>query len=440
MLSNYVVNVKRIIRILLVSALGFAPLLSAPLAFAASATMSLSPSSSSVTNGSTITVSIYENSGAEPVNAAKAVISYPASLLDFVSISSSSAFAIVATNSGGGGSVQIDRGALPAVSGNQLVASVRFKAKASAGTAAVSLVSGSSVVSANSNTNIVSGLGGANYTLKAPVAAPPAAPAPPPPPKDTTAPTLKDVVVSDISTNSAVISWTTSEPATSEVNYGINTGYGLAGGDNNFVTAHKVILSSALLSPGVKYHFVVKSVDPSGNAVSGNDQTFKTKGVPLAVTVVNQNKKAVKGAKVTLGDSTGTTDKNGRVTLSDLPEGKLVGTVTYKGKDHVVNVEVKTPDPKATAPQSATFTIKTPGTNLLIILLPLILILLLVGAWVMRKRNKKLKDLLGHFPTTGSGTSGGTKVGGSSTPSSTGAFSSSAASTGSTVIKPTTKN
>jgi hypothetical protein len=413
-------------------------LLSTPLAFAASASMSLSPSSSGVTNGSTFTVTITENSGAEPVNAAKAVLSYPANLLDFVSISSSSAFGIVAANSGGGGSVQIDRGALPAVSGSRTVASVRFKAKASAGTATVSLVGGSSVVSANSNTNILSGLGSANYALKAPTAAPPAAPAAPPPPKDTTAPTLTGVAVSDLLTNSATVTWTTSEPATSEVDYGINTGYGLASGDNNLVTAHKVILNSALLSPGVKYHFVVKSVDPSGNAVAAQDQTFKTKGMSLAVTVVNQKKKALNGAKVELADSNGTTDKDGRVTITDLPIGKIVGTVTYKGKQHVVSAEVKPADPQTTSPQTATFAINV-STNWLIIILPLILVLLGLAVWYMRKRDKKLKDLLGHFPTIGgSGSSGGSGGAGSVPTAPSGSSNASSnASTGSTIIRPT---
>jgi hypothetical protein len=423
--------VKRIIRILLISALGFTPLLSAPLAFAAG-TMSLSPSSSSITNGSTFTVSIVENSGAEPVNAASARLSYPASLLDFVSISSSSAFSIVATNSGGGGSVQIDRGALPAVSGGQTVASVRFKAKASAGTAGISITSGS-LVSANSNKDIGPSLGGANYTLKAPAAAPPAAPAAPAAPKDTTAPTIKDIAVSDVTTNSATVTWTSSEPATSEVNYGLNTGYGLAGGDTNHVTAHKVILNSALLSPGVTYHFIVKSVDPAGNTVSGQDQTFKTKGIPLAVTVINQKKKPVSGAKVTLGDTTGTTNKDGKVTLSDLPLGKLVGTVTYKGKQHVVSTEVNQADPQATSPQSATFTIKTSGISLWIIILPLILILLLIGAMMRRKNNGGGNDLLSHFPNIGSG--GGSTPGGGSSAASSGSADSSPSS-GSTIIRP----
>jgi hypothetical protein len=388
------------------------PLLSAPSALAASATLSLSPASSSVTQGNILTVSIYENSDDEPVNAATATLSYPTDKLDFVSISSSSAFAIVAANSGGGGTVSIDRGALPAVTGRQLVASVRFSAKTNSGSAAVTITSGT-VVSANSNSNIMSGSSGGNYTFKAPVAAAPAAP---PPPKDTTPPVIKDVAVTEISYNTATVTWTTSEPASSQVDYGLNNGYGLAAGDNNFVTAHKMVLNSALLTPGTQYHFVVKSVDPAGNAVAGADKTFTTKGATLAVKVVDQKNKPVKDAKVNLGNAVGVTDKNGQTTLTGLQVGKIVGIVTYKGKQNVVTVDVKPISAKGT-PQSVALSIQKQGSHLLVILLPLLTLLLLVGALVMMRKNKNawssLKNYLASLKPKGKGDSGS---GGGTTP------------------------
>src|SRR3989304_6057950 len=156
--------------ILTITLLTAAGLLPRP-AYAASASLFLSPASSSVSQGSIITVSVRKNSGSKPVNAVQANLSYPADKLDYVSISNSSAFSIVAQNSGGGGSVQIARGANPAVTGNQLVASVRFKAKVASGTATVSIAAGSSVVSASSNSNIMTSTGGGSYSLKPPAAA-----------------------------------------------------------------------------------------------------------------------------------------------------------------------------------------------------------------------------------------------------------------------------
>jgi len=112
------------------------------IAFAASASLSLSPSASSVVNGSSVTVSIYENSGSEPVNAVQANFSYSASLLQFVSINNAAAFPVAAQSTGGSGSVAIARAAYTPVTGSQLVASVSFKAIASSGTATLSFTGG----------------------------------------------------------------------------------------------------------------------------------------------------------------------------------------------------------------------------------------------------------------------------------------------------------
>ena len=140
-------------------------LLLVPSVFANVASLSLSPASGNITQSSALTVSIYVNAS-EPVNAASVILTYPAHLLEFVSIGSSSAFSIVASNSGGGGLVRIDRGALPSVSGKQLLATARFKARANSGNAIISFAGGSSVISAGSNANILSGTTGGIYSLK----------------------------------------------------------------------------------------------------------------------------------------------------------------------------------------------------------------------------------------------------------------------------------
>ncbi len=342
---------RKLIGLLLGSVLAFAQLMSVPSALAASATLYLSPASSSVSNGSILTVNVRENSGAEPVNSVQANLSYPADLFDFVSISSSSAWSVVAQNSGGGGSVQIARGALPAVSGDQLVASVRFKAKKDAGTASVNFNGDSAVVSANSNSDIKSAANGGKYTLK------PAPPPTPAAPKDTTPPTISGKVeAKEITATTAVVTWTTNEPATSEVSYGPSQSYGIAAADINPVTDHKVTLNSPLITPGTKYHFMVKSVDPSGNAVSSGDEAFMTIGATLEATVVNQSNKPLKGAKVAFGEVSGTTDKNGKVTLKNLPLGKQTGTVTYKNKQAPANIDLKTLEDNG-KPHKATFKI-----------------------------------------------------------------------------------
>lgn len=327
------------------------PLLSARPAYAASATLSLSPASSSVTNGSTFTVNVRVNSD-EPVNAAEVHLSYPANLLQYVRINSSSAWSFEFASSGGNGAVRIDRGANPAAKGDSLIASVQFKALSSSGSAAVNVDSGSQVLSESSGNNILTGRNGANYSLKAPTPAAQAA-------QDKIAPTIsKPPAVSGITRNSVVISWSTSEPSTSEVSYGLNTGYGLSAVDPKLVTEHSLTISSPVIEAGTTYHYMVKSVDAAGNAVSSNDGTFSTRGYDLDVKVINQRKSAVSGAKVTIDGKSGVTNRSGQATIKDLPLGRLAGTVEHKGKKTTVDVTVEAPKAEGKN-QTATFQIKT---------------------------------------------------------------------------------
>jgi hypothetical protein len=373
---NYSKNLKFSLKILALAGAWLSVLvLQAGPVFAASATMSLL-SSGSAAQGSIISVTIKENSGSEPVNAVQANLSYSADLLSFVGISSSSAFGVVAQNSGGGGAVQIARGTTSAVTGNQTVAYVSFKALSSGGTASVSVAGGSSIVSANTNGNILAGTSGTNIVLKA---QPPAPVAPPP---DTTPPKITDIKSTNVTFNSSTITWTTSEPASSEVDYGLNNGYGIAAVDNNYVTDHKVTLSSPIIAPGIKYHYLVKSTDPSGNTASSPDATFTTQGATLLITVLNQkNNKPVKGAKVELGSFSGITDKKGQLTLSGFALGKQAGAVTYLHKQTAVSVQINSIDPNG-KPQAATFKIQVP-TNLMWFIVTPLFLLLLVAAWFL---------------------------------------------------------
>lgn len=86
-------------------------------------------------------------------------------------------------------------------------------------------------------------------------------------------------VVSNVSaqpgTNSAIITWTTDEPATSQVEYGPDTNYGnQTTKDTTLVTNHSVTITG--LTPSRLYHYRVKSDDAYGNSAVSNDYTFQT--------------------------------------------------------------------------------------------------------------------------------------------------------------------
>lgn len=99
---------------------------------------------------------------------------------------------------------------------------------------------------------------------------------------DTTAPALSAIAASNISDTSTVIGWSTDEPATSQVDYGLDTLYGSQSPFNGaLVTGHGVTLTG--LIPGTLYHYRVLSVDGSGNPAASDDQTFTTAATPPAL-------------------------------------------------------------------------------------------------------------------------------------------------------------
>jgi hypothetical protein len=394
-MRNYCINVKPIIRILSVALIAAIPLLlKSSLSAAFSPSMSLTPSSATVAIGDTVNVNVYEDSGTQDVNGVQAHLSYNANIFDFISITSSPAFSTDTSGTGGGsGAVRIERGAFPAVTGNQLVGTVTLKAKAG-GTSALSFDSASYVWPASgpqANTPIaVTGTNG-SYTVPSPPPPPTPPPSPTPTPSptpspsaaDTTAPTISDVTVSDIGISSALISWKTSEPATSEVDYGITTNYELTNGNAIYVTDHKLNLNYKLLNPDTLFHFKVKSIDAAGNIANSQDQTFATKAghAILAIKVVDQSNKAVEGAKLTIGQQRGTTDKNGHSTIGGLAPGKASVTINYNGKTTKKDIQIETPHGEA---QNITLTIQRSKNYTAIILLPTLgLIVLAAGAYFL---------------------------------------------------------
>jgi hypothetical protein len=101
---------------------------------------------------------------------------------------------------------------------------------------------------------------------------------------DTTPPVITGVMASLLTSTEAVITWTTDEAATSQVDFGLTAQYGTSSALNNtLVTGHSVILSN--LIPSTTYHYQVNSSDGSANLAAAGDFTFTTSGsdTPLAI-------------------------------------------------------------------------------------------------------------------------------------------------------------
>ncbi len=103
---------------------------------------------------------------------------------------------------------------------------------------------------------------------------------------DTTPPVLGNIQVTGITGNSATITWTTHEPATSQVQYGTDIQYGSSTTLNSsLVTSHSVTVTG--LTPNTVYHYRVKSADAASNLAVSWDLSFtsgSTDTVPPVIT------------------------------------------------------------------------------------------------------------------------------------------------------------
>lgn len=104
-------------------------------------------------------------------------------------------------------------------------------------------------------------------------------------PSDTTPPVITSIAASNITGASATISWSTNEPATSQVEYGTTEDLGLSSDlDTTLVTNHSVSLTD--LANSTTYHYKVKSRDAAGNLAAGEVYNFTTLSPYLSISFI----------------------------------------------------------------------------------------------------------------------------------------------------------
>jgi hypothetical protein len=157
---------------------------------------------------------------------------------------------------------------------------------------------------------------------------------------------IADVASSSITRSSATITWTTSQPATSQLDYGGPTDITLqTSRDTSLVTAHRLVLVG--LQPGTAYHFVARSLTPAGAASISPTNVLITAPAGSGPEVVDAGLRQATGTTATLGWATstgsvaqveyGTTSNYGAFTLlkvftapsQDMPLSGLRPSTTY---------------------------------------------------------------------------------------------------------------
>jgi len=149
--------------------------------------------------------------------------------------------------------------------------------------------------------------GGEVPAISGPSSSPPSG-ASTPPPSTVSPPVISDVVVTSFTDRTAVISWRTDKPATSQVRYGKTDACGLATGEvKSLVTEHSVRLTG--LEADTTYYFrVISKVNGAKAEVDGEPFTTKA-AIPVGTNVGNRapdfTLKTIKGGSITLSELQG---------------------------------------------------------------------------------------------------------------------------------------
>lgn len=91
---------------------------------------------------------------------------------------------------------------------------------------------------------------------------------------DKAAPLVANIQITNIKSDSAAISWTTDEDATSFVEYGQGAAYGKTFGEWTSAKSHSIVLNNLISE--TEYHFRALSSDGWGNLGKSEDKIFKT--------------------------------------------------------------------------------------------------------------------------------------------------------------------
>ena len=260
---------------------------------AQNATLYFVPSSSTVSPGQTLRVTVMADTKGEFVNAVAAYFMYPTDKLDALVVDrTGSVMTLFAEEQASGGRVDISGGTpTPGFFGIQKIASVDFRVKpAATGTATLNFLSDAAILRNSDNQNILSlgSSGKANFQIGqgvpppvgVPVPTPTPTPTPTPIPTPTPAPQVpsEGLLISDITIgpdgggDNAIVSWKTNRPVNSQVTYGQSDEHEFSALDGKLTTEHSIVLTGVRASEG--YSFQILGFDEFGEKAQSEIEEY----------------------------------------------------------------------------------------------------------------------------------------------------------------------
>jgi hypothetical protein len=176
---------------------------------------------------------------------------------------------------------------------------------------------------------------------------------------DQTPPDLTGVATGTVTATSALVTWTTDEPADSIVRFGLQgSALTLEAGQLGLRTQHSVALSS--LSPGTAYAVEARSRDASGNLGTAPGPGFTTAALGPVISSVAPN--VLTQGATTIVALNGERFEAGAVVSVTGPAGLTVGTTTVNALGSQIQAAVTVSDSAALG--GRTLVVTNPGSTL----------------------------------------------------------------------------
>jgi cysteine-rich repeat protein len=232
---------------------------------------------------------------------------------------------------------------------------------------------------------------------------------------DETPPVISNVVVSNITSTGAVVTWTTDENATSYVDYGSAAPppYTSSAGQVDSVTSHSVTLSG--LTPSTTYNYRVRSGDAAANESFVANATFATvappDSAPPTITAVAATSITVSGSIITWTTNEAATsyvDYGPTVAYGSTAGDAVLATshsvsLTGLSENTTYNFRVRSADVAANEAISANSTFKTLDATAPLITLVATTNITTSGARITWTTNEAADSLVEYGPTVAYG-------------------------------------
>lgn len=346
------------------------------LASAATGRIYLSPASSSVQNGSNITLEVRIDPGVPVGGVEDVTVTFDESKLQLVSGPSfaGSPFDVeLAAPSVTAGSVKVSRATFgAAASSDSLIMKLTFKGLV--GTGSTTLQVSGQAGGESGYTDPAGASAAVNFTSPpsggggSPPPAPPSSPTPPPssggggspppaPPSsnggggtDKTGDSSDDksgdsgitIEAGNIEFTKAAILVKGNVPIKALVKYGMNGDLPFETSQTGFGVNHEIHLDEAHLIAGTNYDYIVVTEDEGGTVQESDPMSFRTKGYTIKVKIVDRDSRPLKGKQVTLYSDplTAKTDRNGVAIFNDVPPGEHTLEYDEGGKKYSKKITV----------------------------------------------------------------------------------------------------